>query len=383
MIILVIFSGCPSEEMTLLPEHLKDLENVTVYDQSSYNVTSDLSDLEFIKEFTIGVDELTLLGHITKIAVDDDGRIYLADYSANTIHVFNPDGSILHQIGREGSGPGEFRSIYDMNIDDEKLYVLDHSEMRMSLFSLDTFEIKDIISLQFTGDRVEELSRHYPRFFYILDDGHYLMQFVPHLFLSEDESRTQEYYIVSGEGAIKSDRILELPWGRDILTDREIPTAFEIPYGRRSLLNVSDDKIYYLWTEELAVKKYDLEGNYISAFYHPVEKSIFNLQEVLSLEEFDNPQSRRLIRDGYLPDTWPAVQDLVIDDKNRFWISITDKNKDTNEWWILEQNGEIVTRFTWPEERRIQIVRDGHIYTFEKDEGTGMDQIVKYRIRQN
>jgi len=44
------------------------------------------------------------------IAVDDAGRIYVADKKPASIKVFTPDGKLVRVIGREGEGPGEFRA---------------------------------------------------------------------------------------------------------------------------------------------------------------------------------------------------------------------------------------------------------------------------------
>ncbi|HEV8355449.1 MAG TPA: 6-bladed beta-propeller [Gemmatimonadales bacterium] len=49
------------------------------------------------------------LGDPMSVAVDDAGRIYVADRKPASIKVFAPDGKLVRVIGREGEGPGEFR----------------------------------------------------------------------------------------------------------------------------------------------------------------------------------------------------------------------------------------------------------------------------------
>ncbi|MXX73112.1 MAG: 6-bladed beta-propeller [Gemmatimonadetes bacterium] len=46
-------------------------------------------------------------GEVTSIAVDADGRIYVADRQANEIRVFSPTGECVRTFGRSGEGPGE------------------------------------------------------------------------------------------------------------------------------------------------------------------------------------------------------------------------------------------------------------------------------------
>lgn len=40
---------------------------------------------------------------------DDAGRLYVVDSKPSVVKVYDPDGSFLRTMGREGSGPGEFR----------------------------------------------------------------------------------------------------------------------------------------------------------------------------------------------------------------------------------------------------------------------------------
>jgi hypothetical protein len=43
------------------------------------------------------------------VAITDDGTVLVVDARPTTIKVFNPDGRLARTIGRDGSGPGEFR----------------------------------------------------------------------------------------------------------------------------------------------------------------------------------------------------------------------------------------------------------------------------------
>ena len=52
-----------------------------------------------------------VLGEVAGVAVDEEGRIWVADDQAKEIRVFDPDGVFLRVVGREGEGPGEFRNL--------------------------------------------------------------------------------------------------------------------------------------------------------------------------------------------------------------------------------------------------------------------------------
>jgi len=65
-------------------------------------------------------------GAVAAVALDADGRIYVADRSDSQIRVYSSDGALVQAIGREGQGPGEFRVPVDLGFgDDGALWVRD------------------------------------------------------------------------------------------------------------------------------------------------------------------------------------------------------------------------------------------------------------------
>jgi len=54
-------------------------------------------------------DTCDAFGRIMSLAVDGDGRVYVADSQASDIRVFSPEGECVRTFGRSGEGPGEFR----------------------------------------------------------------------------------------------------------------------------------------------------------------------------------------------------------------------------------------------------------------------------------
>jgi hypothetical protein len=65
--------------------------------------------------WTLGGEESDLiLGVLNRVLVDEDGNAYLLDNQLSTIQVVSPEGELLRTLGREGDGPGEFRSPAEM-----------------------------------------------------------------------------------------------------------------------------------------------------------------------------------------------------------------------------------------------------------------------------
>lgn len=70
------------------------------------------------------------------IARDQYGRMFISDRSDNRLRVFDNQGQLIEIVGRNGSGPGEFRLANDMAIDGDRLYVADSLNGRIQVFKI-------------------------------------------------------------------------------------------------------------------------------------------------------------------------------------------------------------------------------------------------------
>lgn len=69
---------------------------------------------------------------------------FLLDGGNRQVVDLAPDGSLRGVFGREGSGPGEFRSPLHLTFDDEKLWVSDVGNRRFSVYGLDGTYLRDV-----------------------------------------------------------------------------------------------------------------------------------------------------------------------------------------------------------------------------------------------
>jgi DNA-binding beta-propeller fold protein YncE len=69
------------------------------------------------------------------VAVDDQDRVYVADYANHRVQQFDPAGRLLAVWGREGDRPGEFRLPAGIAVDREgRVYVADAGTGRVQVF---------------------------------------------------------------------------------------------------------------------------------------------------------------------------------------------------------------------------------------------------------
>lgn len=69
------------------------------------------------------------------IAMDQYGRLYIADRDDDLIKVF-VDGELRWKIGGSGIAPGRFKEINEMNIVDDHLYVVERINRRIQIFKI-------------------------------------------------------------------------------------------------------------------------------------------------------------------------------------------------------------------------------------------------------
>ncbi len=92
-------------------------------------------------EITIGVlegaDEY-MIGNPRAVSVSSLGNIFVLDRQVPVVRMYSPDGTFVRNVGREGSGPGEYKSPGAIAVlPDDRLLVRDPGNGRVSIFDSD------------------------------------------------------------------------------------------------------------------------------------------------------------------------------------------------------------------------------------------------------
>ena len=396
----IVFIGCSSENEQL-HQNVPDIENVTIITQEA----SPSKGIRFTKEITYSLpDSLTDswyysvggLGWFAGLAVSSDGNVFIGDYTNLQVRAFDADGLFLASMGYRGRGAGEFLSISAITILDDELHVFDPRLVRESIFSTQSMRlIKDKeVYLHRTSDSIEELGlRHMHHKIYLLPNQHYLTGYMEHptdgrrgsKTFNLDQKRPIHYFIKNEEGELLSTNNIKLFNYEIIFTERngrQFFNFFPLPFLNRSLITLSkDSQIYTAWTDTALVKTYDNKGTYLGSYFFPRERKNLTRKEVLAYAKFGSDNTQQLIQYAELPEYWPALNGLIVDDNKRLWVSFIDKKDDeaVNKWMVLDPSGELLATFTWPDALSIEEIMNNHIYTLET-QPDGQQRIVRYRF---
>lgn len=385
--ILILTSGCSGSQPHKIPKNLEQIENLLIYDET----LKPHKEILFTREITFSENEKTFWGgYIKQIEVDNRGRVYIADVDESKIHIYEPGGKLLQSIGGQGAGPGEFQMIWFIHVGESNLYVLDYIQHKFSTFSLETLNHVEDFHISISDSEKTKPSwinwtrneglMYVPLHMYEKSDDNLLIFFGDQTVgaIDNNDLRTLEASFYNPDTGVFSKH--------DVLSLRADGTALysddfilsDVPYKPRAHVDYNGEKLVYAFSDELLFKVYDGTGKYKMAFYYPFQNTGFNIDVLISMFEIEAEYINSIQQDA--PEAWPAFHSFILDDENRLWVSTIVEDFDVYEWRVLEETGELITRFDWPRDEPIEAIKNGYIYTREMDEETGLQQVVRYQI---
>lgn len=363
-----------------VPDDIKELDNLTVISRDD----AYANEIKFTNQTVVGLQYLSMrppppFSGGSKIAVDSRGSVYMVNQTENVVNVFDSTGTKLENIGREGRGPGEFAAIGGMDIFGNKVLVNDASLLRLQIFSIPSGELEKITKIKPQKGR-DDLRFGRPSVVYFHSDSTYLANYA----LKNDEERSNfGYYILDSETEISSDIIFKIlrPKYHQFTMSNGMASGMSLPFSDEGIWAINDDsQLYHANTSQFLIKIYDTNGEYQKAFFHPFDHDPLEEDEVLN-DIHENWHKN--IREVSFPDYWPALQTLLVDDKNRIWVSTIVDDHSVYEWWVLDDTGELLGTFTWPRNRPIEVIKNDRLYVRLTDREKGVKQVIRYDIEIN
>lgn len=378
------------EHKSKLPGYVMNLENVTVLPR---NITPTKN----IKFMRVAVYSENFV-HINdnNIAVDSLDRVYIADGGPfggdMVINIYNANGKYIGKTGRIGKGPGEFIIISSITLHSMKIYAYDEILKRISIFSLKSLDLIKVINLDpsnwndIKGLPISRINKVFP-----ITDSEMLVEFQSSFGILDSSGRQvpvknplKRYLKMDMKGNTSQKVIFQykyVPFAHyGIFFLQEVHTT---PFDRSSLFSVSKNgEMYYAWTEHFLIKVYNADGSYAHAFYVPYTNSKINLNRF-------NDEQLNDIDNGEIPETWPAIDRMLTDDKGRIWVATITDELNYYTWWVISKEGELIATFKWPgnkikrysEKKEIRLIKNGYLYSYETtDKQHKIKNLVKYRI---
>jgi hypothetical protein len=333
------------------------------------------------------------------LAVDAKGYVYVADADANDIKVFDPDAKFVRALGRKGQGPGEFQGPDLIDTSDEKLFVWDSLNHRISLLRLDGTFIK---SVPFSPGVFGILIR-----MRALPDGR-LVLFIERG-LPQDYSgpvaQTQDFAVelysadltlvrTIYEKKIRASRLAMSP-------EYKVRVRVPFPYNPHVWGDVNSSGVLAIgYTDKYEIGLYDPDRGPLGAFSHPFKP--VKLEERDKKAHFDRFRMT-VFKDGVrtvlpkppdvilqnteFPEFLPPYQDLFFDAAGRLWTQVFVASRASNVFDVFSPKGEFIRQITlegapidgtFASSLGKRFI-EGGLWRIERDE-EGYASLVKYRL---
>lgn len=390
LIPFLIISCSSTDENQKIPNFIQE-ENITVYP-----LDSEADSVLLVKDKEFGDTENIFFSSMGEFTIDDSGRVYIADagWGSRSLHVYNPNGSYLKKIAGEGKGPAEFLSLSHLQYQPDIICFYDSELFRLNYF--------DTNSLEYTGSasvnpqkwqHIAEISTKRPQEFFIQPGNNLIASFEEPIRVENSPNPSKSYYRLDADFNIISENLVNLKAKKFIhatktrtLGNVVLRAMKHFPFFERHFFIPTNDGYFYtVDSKYFLIKKYDDKGNFIGGFYYPYKAPEVTRDHAL---KNTSESTEDIARNVELPERWPAINSIYLDDENRFWISTIRESEEYFQWYVLVESGELLAKFRLPGDRYAHpdspqnfiIIKDGYFYKKEKDTETGEESIVRYKI---
>lgn len=358
--VLIIFIGINcSQQKTEWQGAIEEADGVSVVKNPKEPIYGEDA---FVLEEELSIGEAEgreeyMFQSIYTLAVSDNGDIYVLDYKAQHVKVFDQDGQYLRTIGRPGQGPGELflpRSLI-YTIQDELIignfsnisyfspggeYLRSIPLTKGNISSIDVDNIGNIFGYSIVRDKgVYELKKYDPELNELFSLGTSPLP-------SEDMQKTGKRNIF----------FTLLRW--DIINGDQVVTGYP--------------------KEGYIIKVFDASGKLVRRIekdYTPIE---------ITKEDFEERKegySPELLKDVYAPKHFPPFWTLRADDEGRIWVTTPKKTADGEKAFydVFDAEGKYILEVALKASPRIF---QNKMYAIEEDED-GYQYVKRYKIIWN
>lgn len=329
-------------------------------------------------EFEVGgvvADDEYHLAELGGVTLLDNGNVLVGDRVAPFLKLFAPDGSLLRQLGRRGSGPGEYEYVYQFDwCAPGELWVFD-VDRRVHRYSgsLD-FISTALVSLDHIGGGVGYQRDCHPNGLQIATGwGDVIAQIKAGI------------YDATGSAALLRGTDLVHHFGERLSSQRlgsvdanGSPTgSAPHPFGRATVVAMGSARAYIGDGASYEIQVYDLEGspqtpirwNGPDLAYDDDLLEILERRALAEAPEEARPRLRRWYAEMPELDQVPAYDRILVSDSDEVWVrQFVAPDADGEEWLVFDQAHVAVGRIRLPDRSTLWEVRGNRVLYSVLDE---------------
>lgn len=332
-------------------------------------------------------DEQTAFEYVVQVFTGRDGAIFVVDSDAPRIAVFDSTGAFLHNIGREGPGPAEFRLMNSAGLTADTLWIFDGPQGKVVRFAPEGTFIR--------SERLD--APEGPAFPLAVSPDQVLG--LGHASLATDSA----YLVRSNGERVTTLAAVHRPLARIRIEIGTVNASLSHEFHDGELVAVSaDGRVIYVIRRPIAheidsgafhIIRFSAQGDQVwtrSYNYAPLAVSDDHIESVANeivwrftqlpmLRGRDAAVRRAVIAALPIPRFAPPVWSAVAADDGSLWLERA-KGKDSSRWIVLNSDGEVAGRAVLPATVRLSSVRGNQACGVDH-RGTDFPRVVCYRVR--
>ena len=296
----------------------------------------------------------TLFNRIAHVEQLGTGELLVVDGATRELRFFSADGRFLRKVGRHGAGPGEFRNIAGVVVDNGRIHVFDGSQARLTRMdlaggSVTTMTVTDPPDSR-RGIHSYSLGGFIDRRPVFLASGFPSRKSAPRRY-----SDSMPQYLYTAD--VKSATRIGEPAIMDAFFESD-QNMGDIIFGRFSTSAVGGGRLFVTDGGRFSVRGYDVNGRLAATMARdlaPRRTTDADFEDYVSFRQQSGSKSsrselRRLLSPIPRAEFKPWITGLLVDDRNNLWVEHwrVKLHDGSGTWSVFEASGKLVGEVTFP-----------------------------------
>lgn len=326
-------------------------------DPAAFIETSHTAQQDLLIEET----EDLFFARITTVQPTSKGDILVGDYDAKKFYVFNRTGDFIGEIGKEGSGPGEFQNLGKAYVGaNDTLFVMDWNNARITGFT-ETTPGTWSHTLDIPMQRTQDASMS--GFHHFGSEGMFGLYRQP--FRSGGEVQTEWPGVakINRNGKKVGEYLFTYrPADSKIEMGSNFISLYIVPFGKQGRVVESSNAFHVSDNEVFGATTYSLDGDTLNHFQlavaqRPVTDELIN-------DTFDGDLTSNYYKavSDVLPQVRPAFDSFQADDAGNVYFSFDGVTEESDLWLKFSADGDLLASFHLPNDVSINRIVGDRIY---------------------
>jgi hypothetical protein len=330
-------------------------------------------------------DTLALLGDVEGATRLADGTVVVADRAAPSLTYFSPDGKVVRRVGRKGSGPGEFETMWGLLRCGDSLFVRDG--MSYKVFSLDGESTRQFKLEGPGGSRAYTSACSASGVF--VSYGWDLLRDLPPR--SSVTRAMVPFWLSNADGSVRAN--LGPRWGSErwATVAQPISGTGPLPLGKQPVIAAGRSRVYIGTADSFAIDVLSLDGarlGLVRKVVEPVKVTPADIERFKLLDSMGKPREMierdvRTWADVRYPQTLPAYTALVVDSDDNLWVrTYPSAASAVVRWIVFSAEGVELAALSLPHTLQVNEVGRDYILGTDTDVETGSERVKLLRLRR-